>query len=131
MIIAGLVYFALVFGAGFLLGPPRILWLVPLVGQRTAELIETPIMLMVIYFSARWVVRRFSLSGRPAAALGAGGLALLLLLLMEFTLVLYLQGRSIEDYLASRDPVSGTVYAVSLLIFGLMPLWFSRRQAAR
>jgi hypothetical protein len=42
---AGVLYFALVFGTGFLLGTVRTLWIVPLVGTRT-ELMETPIMLV-------------------------------------------------------------------------------------
>jgi hypothetical protein len=42
---AGVLYFTLVFGAGFVLGPMRILCLVPRVGTRTAELMEMPMML--------------------------------------------------------------------------------------
>ena len=45
---AGALYFALVFGAGFVLGPIRILWVVPHFGTRLAELMETPIMFVVI-----------------------------------------------------------------------------------
>jgi len=41
-----------------------------------------------------------------------GCVALGLLLAAEFTLVLWLRGLSISEYLASRDPVSGTVYYV-------------------
>ena len=44
---AGAIYFALVFGAGFVLGTVRTLWVVPRVGTRTAELTEMPIMLAV------------------------------------------------------------------------------------
>jgi hypothetical protein len=33
---AGVLYFALVFGAGFVLGTIRILWIVPSFGTRTA-----------------------------------------------------------------------------------------------
>ena len=43
---AGVLYFALVFGAGFVLGPIRILWVVPRFGTSMAELMETPIMFM-------------------------------------------------------------------------------------
>ena len=35
---AGVLYFAIVFGAGFALGPIRILWAVPRYGTRVAEL---------------------------------------------------------------------------------------------
>ena len=58
---AGVIYFALVFGAGFMLGTVRVLWGVPHVGTRTAELLEAPIMLVVTILAARWVVRRMSL----------------------------------------------------------------------
>ena len=44
---AGVLYFALVFGAGFVLGTVRTLWVAPRVGARKAELMETPIMLVV------------------------------------------------------------------------------------
>jgi hypothetical protein len=45
---AALAYFALVFGAGFLLGPIRILFIVPRFGVLVAELMEYPLMLVVI-----------------------------------------------------------------------------------
>ncbi|MGD0822681.1 MAG: hypothetical protein ABSA71_18260 [Desulfomonilia bacterium] len=45
---AGVLYFVLVFGASFILGPIRLLWVVPYFGTRMAELMETPIMIAVI-----------------------------------------------------------------------------------
>ena len=50
---AGLAYFALVFGAGFMLGVLRGEFLVPRFGERMAELGEMPLMLAVILVSAR------------------------------------------------------------------------------
>ena len=38
---AGVLYFALVFGVGFVLGPIRLFWIVPRVGTRVAELMES------------------------------------------------------------------------------------------
>jgi hypothetical protein len=124
---AGLLYFVLVFGAGFVLGPIRVLWLVPRVGERIAELVELPIMCVVIVAAARWVVRRFSVAAMPADRLVMGGVALVLTLAAEFGLVLQLRGLSLQEYFASRDPVSGTAYYLMLGVFALMPLLVRRR----
>ncbi len=124
---AGVLYFALVFGTGFVLGPIRILWIVPRFGVRTAELMEAPIMLVAIVVAARWVVRRLAVPSTWLSRLGMGCVALVLLLVAEFTLVLWIRGLSISDYIASRDPVSGTVYYVMLGVCAIMPLVLARR----
>jgi hypothetical protein len=49
------------------------------------------------------------------------------MLLAEFTLVLWLRRPSLRQYLATRDPVSGTAYYLSLVLFALMPLLVARR----
>jgi type IV secretory pathway TrbD component len=56
-----------------------------------------------------------------------GGIGLCLLLVAEFGLVLRLRGLSIREYLATRDPVSGTVYYVMLGMFAIMPVLVARR----
>jgi hypothetical protein len=124
---AGVLYFALVFGAGFVLGPIRILWLVPRFGMRMAELMEMPIMFVVIIVAARWIVRRLAVPSAPLSRLGMGCIALALVLIAEFTLALWLRGLTIAEYVASRDPVSGTVYYVMLGMFAIMPLLVTRR----
>jgi hypothetical protein len=123
---AGALYFALVFGAGFVLGAIRTLLVVPLLGTRTAELMEAPIMLVVTILAARWVVRRHSLPPQTAIRLGVGLVGLALLLTAEFTLVLGLEGLTIKEYMASRDPVAGTVYVILLGIFAAMPMRVAR-----
>jgi hypothetical protein len=123
---AAALYFALVFGAGFALGPIRVLWGVPRFGARMAELMEAPIMLAVIYFAADAIVRRLVVPPRPSRRLAIGFLALGLLLVVELTVVLKLRGLTIDEYLAHRDPVAGMVYAVSLGVFALMPLCVAR-----
>jgi hypothetical protein len=119
---AAMLYFVLVFGSGFLLGPIRILWLVPRLGARMAELIEAPIMLVIILVAARWVVNRCAVAPTRANWLGVGFIALLLLLMAEFSLVLWLRHTSIKAYLTGRDPVSGAVYYAELAIFAVVPL---------
>jgi hypothetical protein len=88
---------------------------------------ETPIMFAVTVVAARWIVRRLAVPPKPSSRLGMGGIALGLLLVAEFTLVLWLRGLSISEYLASRDPVSGTAYYVMLAMFAIMPLLVARR----
>lgn len=122
---AAVLYFALVFGSGFLLGPIRILWVVPRLGTRAAELIEAPIMLVVVVTAARWTVSRFSVPPGRAQRLALGCIALSLLLVAEFSLVPWLRHISINAYLASRDPVSGAVYYGELGIFAIVPLFMS------
>ncbi len=119
---AGVLYFTLVFGAGFVLGIIRTLWVVPRFGTRMAELMETPVMLVVTIVAARWIVLHFAVPSTPSSRLGMGCIALVLLLLAEFGFVLWLRGLSIRDYLATRDPVSGTVYYVMLAAFAVMLL---------
>ena len=124
---AGLLYFVLVFGAACMLGPIRILWAVPAFGTRVAELIEMPIMFVVITIAAYWTVRHLAVPPIPSKRLSMGLIALGLVLIAEFTVVLRLLGLSIEDYFASRDPVSGRVYVVMLGVFAIVPLLVARR----
>ena len=124
---AGALYFALVFGAGFVLGTIRTLLVVPRLGTRTAELIEAPLMLAVTIVAARWIVFRLPVSPPTAARLGMGCFALGLMLVAEFGFVLWLRELSIREYLATRDPVSATVYYVMLGAFAVMPLLVAKR----
>jgi hypothetical protein len=124
---AGALYFALVFGAGFVLGIIRTLWIVPGFGTRKAELMEAPVMFVTIVLAARWVGRRPGLQPSSLTRLAMGLLALGLLLLTEFTVVLWIRGLTIADYLAGRDPVAGTVYVVMLAAFALMPTLVASR----
>lgn len=126
LLAAGL-YFAVVFGTGFVLGTIRVLWAEPRFGPRLAELIEAPIMLVVIVVAARWVVGGYArqFSRRRRAALGVS--ALLLTLCIELLLVSLVRGQSVGDYFAGRDPVSGSVYYVLLVLFAAMPALLRRR----
>jgi len=126
---AGLLYFALTFGAGFLLGPIRILLIEPRVGVRAAELLEIPVMIGVTLLAARWVTARLAVPPATGPRLGMGLLAAGLLLVAEFTLVLSLRGLTLEDYFASRDPISGSAYYVSVLLLALLPLLVNRPRA--
>lgn len=50
---AAFIYFAIVFGAGMLLGPPRVLWLEPWLGKTLAVLAEAPLLIFAMSLGAR------------------------------------------------------------------------------
>jgi hypothetical protein len=120
-------YFALVFGAGFVLGPIRVFWVVPRFGVRMAELMEAPIMFAVIIVAARWIVRRLTVPPASSSRLGMGFIALGLLLVAEIILGYLLWGLSVTELIASRDPVSGSVYYALLGVFAVMPLLVAQK----
>jgi len=118
---AGLLYFAIVLGTGFVLGVVRVPFLVPRIGERWAELAEMPLMALVIYIAAGHVLRRFPEVASPGKSLLAGLLALALMVAAELGLATVLQDRTLAEFIASRDKVSGSVYVALLVVFALMP----------
>jgi hypothetical protein len=104
------IYFGLVFGAGFLLGPLRVLLLEPRVGSRAAELLEAPVMLAAILAAGRWVGRRWCRGLTPAAILAVGLTAAGLVLAADLAVGVGLRGMSVAEVFAGRDPVAGPVY---------------------
>ena len=124
--LAGLIYFLMVFAAGFVLGVIRVLVMVPRFGEAASELIELPFMVLISYFAAGFLVRRFDIE-TIGSAIATGLTALGLLILLELTLVLGLRGLTFSEYIASRDPVSFTAYLASLLTFAALPAMLARR----
>jgi hypothetical protein len=118
---AGLVYFALVFGAGFALGSIRVPFLVPRMGVRYAELLEMPFMFIAVLVSARYVVGRYQLAPSVSVRFSVGLIALALLLAAELLLNTLILRQSLTEYVASRDPISGAAYLVMLGLFAVMP----------
>jgi hypothetical protein len=127
---ASAAYFGIVFSVGFLLGSIRVPFLVPRLGERTAELIEMPAMFVVIFFAAEFLVRRFGAELKGNIWLAVGALALSLLVVAELLLAVVLQSRSLTEYIASRDRISGAFYLGMLALFAAMP-WLRQRKSAR
>jgi hypothetical protein len=125
-----LVYFGSVFSIGFLLGVARTLWVAPSLGERIAELVEMPLMVAASFLVARALMSRAAgVSIRAAALVGLAALALLLC--AELAVVALVRGQTLADYVASRDPVSGSAYALALLLFAAMPAVISHRESVR
>ncbi|MCS6291432.1 MAG: hypothetical protein H8J66_00035 [Nitrospira sp.] len=123
-----LVYFLIVFGAGFALGTIRVLFILPLLSERAAELLEMPLMLTVIVIAAQWITRQYLQDAQPWEQLAVGLMATGYMLAAEFLVGITLRGLSPAEVVVNRDPVAGTGYYLSLMLFAVMPWLLARRQ---
>lgn len=80
-----------------------------------------PLMAVVIFFAAGYVLRKFPAARLRGCALVVGFLALGFAVGAELGLVAALQSQTLGEYVAGRDRVSGSVYLAMLLMFALMP----------
>ena len=121
-LISTCLYFAIVFGVGFLLGPIRVLWLEPSLGKTAAVAIEAPFLLAAMLFAA-WKVPKWTglnASVGPLAAMGIG--ALILQQIADFAVAIGLRGMSTREQLASFANPEGLIYLALVIVFAAMPV---------
>jgi hypothetical protein len=117
---AALTYLGVVFGIAFVFGVVRVLWIVPILGLRNAEIAEQPAMLVVIFLAARWIVRRLGDQFTRVEILSVGVIAFALLIFVEVMVALFIQPKR------PSDTLSGVVYFAMLGVFALMPWLLTR-----
>ena len=118
---AGVIYFLPVFALGWVLGPIRVLWAVPHFGRLTPLLFEAVIMLIAMFISAWWVIRRFDVGWSLPATIGMGLVAVAILLPAEIAGALWVRGLSPRRYLASFAATPGVISLLMFVLFGAMP----------
>ena len=123
---AAVLYFAIVFAAGFALGPIRVLAVEPRLGPFTATLCEAPFLLAAMYLGASHVPEWLGMTPRPIAMLSMGGGALVLGLSADLLVGKLLRGMSWRDQAAHFATAPGQLYMALLVVFGLMPFLVSR-----
>lgn len=128
---AATVYFACVFGAGFALGAVRVPLLEPMIGARSAQLLELPLMVAVIVLSARWLVRRDREGIDRRGWLGAGALAAAGVLVADLGVGTVLRGMTAWEVIAGRDLFAGLAYYAAITAFALAPVVVRTWMAAR
>ena len=126
---AAFLYFLLVYLAGVALGILREFLVTPAVGLTNALLIETPIMAVMCFFAARFVLDRTPEAGTPGDRLFIGCAAFLLLLLAEEAMAQILRGISVFTLWADFDLLATIANIVGLALFMLMPLLIGSKQA--
>jgi hypothetical protein len=119
---AAIVYWAMVFALGFVLGTIRVTWLIPLVGLLAATIMELPIILAASWFAAGWLVRRFRITS-VGEALIVGALALAILMAAECALAGVLLGQTPAQWLAGLRQPHALLGLAGQVVFALMPWW--------
>lgn len=119
---AGLVYFAAVFAAGFVLGTVRTVFLVPQFGAFMAVLMELPVILAIAWWACGWIIKRVRLPEDFASRAVMGASAFVLLILAEAGLAAALQGQTIRDFAATLILPAGAAGLAGQIIFALFPV---------
>lgn len=118
---AAVIYFLLVFAAGLLMGPLRVLWLEPVLGEFLAVLCETPLLVIAMWYGAGAASRISRLQSGVGLHLVVGLTALAFQLVADTAVGFGLRGMVLGDQLAYFSTPAGAVYAASLVLFALMP----------
>ncbi|MGL4636137.1 MAG: hypothetical protein ACRCWF_09160 [Beijerinckiaceae bacterium] len=120
--IAGLVYFGIVFGAGFVLGVFRELVLTPVYDKTAAVLIESPFLILAIIIGAWIAVHRRAIGQSRLSLFLVGLIGLVLLQVADFGVGLGLRGITIQEQLDYLKTTAGQIYLGLLAIFLIMPM---------
>jgi hypothetical protein len=124
--IAGLVYFGIVFGAGFVFGVFREMVLTPVYGRATSVMLEAPFMIAAIVAGAWIAVHRTSPGQNRLSLVMIGIIGILLVQIADFGVGLGLRGMNFQDQLGYLKTTAGQIYVGLLVIFVLMPLIIGR-----
>ncbi len=129
-LLAGTVYFLIVFAAAFVLGILRVVFVAPAVGEVWATLLELPFTLAISWIVAGWIIR-FMGASSLSLAIGIGASAFVLLMGAEAAGAALMFGRSLDDHVASYATVAGAWGLAGQAAFGVFPVIQYLRNAPR
>jgi hypothetical protein len=115
------VYFLIVFGVGFVLGPIRALWLEPMIGPAAATLCEAPFLLAAMLSAAVLVPARIGVPLDTRSLLRLGFIALEILLVADISVGTAIRGMTWAEQAAYYATPAGLMYAALLAVFTLLP----------
>jgi hypothetical protein len=119
---AAAIYFAIVFAVALVLGPIRVLWLEPWLGETIAVLCEAPFLLAAMGIAARLAPRLAAMQGGWPSYLAVGLIALAMQQVADLAVGFGLRGMALSEQLAYFATPPGYIYAAILIAFALMPL---------
>jgi len=119
-------YFFCVFFWACLLGCIRVPFLVPLLGQRYAELIEMPLLLFVINRAAKAVPRSLMAVAPDVSVLdfaAVGTLAISIQLGAEWLNIKLMSGKTVAQFVKDRDEIGLYAFLLELAAFTALPVY--------
>ena len=125
---AGLVYFTVVFAAGFVLGTLRVLLVVPSLGEATAVALELPLMLAISWIACRRLIERFEVASMLGDRMMMGGIAFACLMTAELGVSSFAFGRPLSAHVANYARVPAMLGLAAQLVFAVMPTLQLRRR---
>ncbi|MDJ0921295.1 MAG: hypothetical protein QNI84_09215 [Henriciella sp.] len=130
-LMAGAVYFAIIFAIGFALGAVRIFVFEPSFGPALSVLFEIPIILACSWWVCARLIRVFKVASDTSARLVMGLVGFALLMGAELVLSVIGFQRTLLEHFASYHSLRGGLGLVGQLVFGAIPLLQLVFQAAR
>jgi len=121
-VVAGILYFAVVFAFAFAIGTVRVLLVAPRLGETLAVLLELPVVLGASWACCGALVTRLTVSPRPGDRMMMGGVAFVVLQAAEALLAIFVFGRSPTVYLAAFTTLAGQLGLAGQIGFALIPL---------
>ena len=121
-VVAGILYFAVVFAFAFAIGTVRVLLVAPRLGETLAVLLELPVVLWASWACCGALVTRLAVSPRPGDRVMMGGVAFVVLQAAEALVAIFVFGRSPTVYLAAFTTLAGQLGLAGQIGFALIPL---------
>jgi hypothetical protein len=125
VVLAGMLYFVIVFTFAFAMGVARTFIVAPRVGTTAAVLIEVPVLLLASWGVARRLLRQRPFSFPQRASIGATAFALTMV--SEAVLAGLLRGQNAMQWALDVATPLGLVGLAGQLGFAAMPIFVGRR----
>ena len=121
----GIIYFSAVFTVAFALGIARILVIARYIGASAAVILEVPIVVVLSWVVACYLLKRHSFSLPQSAVMG--GTAYMLTMASEVVLARLLRGQSATEWISNIATPIGLFGLAGQIAFAVIPVLITQR----
>ena len=121
-LIAGMIYFLVIFTCAFILGVVRTIVLIPRIGSLGAVMVEIPIVLTISWFFCRMLIRRIKIAGEIKYFVIIGVSAFIWLMLTEYFFSVKVFNRPPDLFFGEMMTLHGFLGLLAQVVFGAIPV---------